>query len=64
MRGITSQRNIAIIGAGIGGLAVSACLRKLGIESTIYEQAANTIRTECRLEKFSIAPQAGHQPGS
>ena len=31
--------NIAIIGAGIGGLAASACLRKVGIETTIYEQA-------------------------
>ena len=31
--------NIAIIGAGIGGLAASACLRKAGIESVIYEQA-------------------------
>ena len=31
--------SIAIIGAGIGGLAVSACLRKIGIETTIYEQA-------------------------
>ncbi|HEY4270344.1 MAG TPA: FAD-dependent monooxygenase [Galbitalea sp.] len=30
---------IAIIGAGIGGLALSACLRQQGIESTIYEQA-------------------------
>jgi len=30
---------IAILGAGIGGLAVSACLRKAGIETTIYEQA-------------------------
>ncbi|CAN0556219.1 unnamed protein product, partial [Laminaria digitata] len=29
---------IAILGAGIGGLAVSACLRKAGIETTIYEQ--------------------------
>lgn len=44
MRGITSQRNIAITGAGIGGLAVSACLRKLGIESTICEQAAKFTR--------------------
>jgi len=31
--------SIAILGAGIGGLAVSACLRKFGIETTIYEQA-------------------------
>lgn len=30
---------IAIIGAGIGGLALSASLRLQGIESTIYEQA-------------------------
>ncbi len=30
---------IAVIGAGIGGLAVAACLRKAGIETTIYEQA-------------------------
>jgi 6-hydroxynicotinate 3-monooxygenase len=33
------QPSIAIIGAGIGGLAASACLRKAGIETTIYEQA-------------------------
>lgn len=33
------QPNIAVIGAGIGGLAVSACLRKAGLETTIYEQA-------------------------
>lgn len=31
--------NIAVIGAGIGGLAVSACLRKARLETTIYEQA-------------------------
>lgn len=31
--------NIAVIGAGIGGLAVSASLRKAGFETTIYEQA-------------------------
>ena len=31
--------SIAILGAGIGGLAASACLRKAGIETTIYEQA-------------------------
>ena len=36
---MTSQPSIAIIGAGIGGLAVSACLRKAGVETTIYEQA-------------------------
>ena len=34
-----AQPTIAIIGAGIGGLAASACLRLAGIETTIYEQA-------------------------
>tara|TARA_Y100001970_G_scaffold287433_1_gene412081 strand:- start:1538 stop:2683 length:1146 start_codon:yes stop_codon:yes gene_type:complete len=34
-----SQPSIAIIGAGIGGLAVSCCLRSFGIETTIFEQA-------------------------
>lgn len=31
--------SIAVLGAGIGGLAVAACLRKAGIETTVYEQA-------------------------
>ena len=35
----TPQPSIAIIGAGIGGLSASCCLRKFGIETTIYEQA-------------------------
>lgn len=34
-----TQPTIAVLGAGIGGLAVSACLRRAGIETTIYEQA-------------------------
>ncbi len=35
----SAQPTIAIIGAGIGGLAASACLRKFGLDATIYEQA-------------------------
>src|SRR5262245_29167305 len=31
--------SIAIVGAGIGGLAVAAALRQVGIEATVYEQA-------------------------
>ena len=31
--------SIAIIGAGIGGLAVAAALRKTGRDVTVYEQA-------------------------
>jgi 2-polyprenyl-6-methoxyphenol hydroxylase-like FAD-dependent oxidoreductase len=31
--------SIAIVGAGIGGLAVTAALRQAGLEATVYEQA-------------------------
>ncbi len=30
---------VAVVGAGIGGLAASAALRRAGIETTVYEQA-------------------------
>ena len=36
--------HIAIIGAGIAGLAISAALRKSGIDTTIYEQAPGFAR--------------------
>jgi salicylate hydroxylase/6-hydroxynicotinate 3-monooxygenase len=36
--------SIAIIGAGMGGLAAAAALRRVGIEVTVYEQAAQFIR--------------------
>ena len=32
--------SIAIIGAGMGGLATAAALRRVGIDVTVYEQAA------------------------
>jgi 2-polyprenyl-6-methoxyphenol hydroxylase-like FAD-dependent oxidoreductase len=35
---------IAIIGAGIGGLAAAAALRRVGIEAEIYEQAEKFVR--------------------
>jgi salicylate hydroxylase/6-hydroxynicotinate 3-monooxygenase len=33
------ELSIAVVGAGIGGLAVAATLRRLGMEARIYEQA-------------------------
>jgi 6-hydroxynicotinate 3-monooxygenase len=36
--------SIAIIGAGMGGLATAAALRLVGIDVTVYEQAAQFIR--------------------
>ncbi|WP_036477025.1 NAD(P)/FAD-dependent oxidoreductase [Myxosarcina sp. GI1] len=36
-----NARNIAIIGAGLGGLACAIALRKQGIEATVYEQATD-----------------------
>src|ERR1700674_2423408 len=36
--------SIAIIGAGMGGLAAAAALRRVGIDVTVYEQAAQFFR--------------------
>ena len=36
--------SMAIIGAGMGGLAAAAALRRAGVDVTVYEQAAQFIR--------------------
>src|SRR5215831_12001783 len=36
--------NVAVIGAGMGGLATAAALRKVGIDVTVYEQARQFAR--------------------
>ena len=36
--------SIAIVGAGIGGLAVAATLRRIGIDASVHEQAARFAR--------------------
>jgi len=41
---MTSKLDIAIIGAGMGGLAAAAALRKVGHEVTVYEQARQFTR--------------------
>src|SRR5258706_12870669 len=42
--------SIAIIGAGMGGLAAAAALRRVGIGVTGYEQAAQFIRLGARIQ--------------
>jgi len=41
---MTRPLSIAIIGAGMGGLAAAAALRRVGIDVTVYEQAAQFAR--------------------
>ena len=36
--------SIAIIGAGMGGLASAAALRRVGVDVTVYEQASQFTR--------------------
>lgn len=38
------QLTVAIVGAGMGGLATAAALRRVGIDVTVYEQAAQFAR--------------------
>src|SRR5436853_4335251 len=42
---------IAIIGAGIGGLAVAAALRQAGIDSIVYEQAETFARVGAGIQQ-------------
>src|ERR1043165_1548084 len=39
-----NKLNVAIIGAGMGGLAAAAALRKAGLDVTVYEQARQFTR--------------------
>ena len=48
---------IVIIGAGIGGLAASAALRRVGIEATIYEQAERFARVGAGIQQSPNAMQ-------
>jgi 6-hydroxynicotinate 3-monooxygenase len=47
--------NVAIIGAGIGGLTAAACLRRTGIGVTIFEQARGFARVGAGIQQ---APNA------
>jgi salicylate hydroxylase/6-hydroxynicotinate 3-monooxygenase len=43
--------SIAIVGAGIGGLATAAALRRLGIDATVYEQADKFTRVGAGIQQ-------------
>lgn len=36
--------SVAIVGAGMGGLATAAALRRVGVDVTVYEQASRFAR--------------------
>src|SRR3954468_12076650 len=41
---MTRRLSIAIVGAGMGGLAAASALRRVGIDVTVFEQAAQFAR--------------------
>jgi 6-hydroxynicotinate 3-monooxygenase len=54
---VSSELRIAIIGAGLGGLATAAVLQKFGLESTVYEQAGVFGRVGAGI---NVSPNATH----
>src|SRR5689334_19749116 len=48
---LRKDSSIAIIGAGIGGLAVAAALRQAGIDSIVYEQAETFTRVGAGIQQ-------------
>src|SRR5215468_11634669 len=48
---LRKDTSIAIIGAGIGGLAVAAALRQGGIDSIVYEQAETFTRVGAGIQQ-------------
>jgi 6-hydroxynicotinate 3-monooxygenase len=46
-----TKLSVAIVGAGIGGLAAAACLRRIGVDVTIYEQAQRFARVGAGIQQ-------------
>jgi 2-polyprenyl-6-methoxyphenol hydroxylase-like FAD-dependent oxidoreductase len=55
--------SLAIVGAGIGGLAVAATLRRLGMEARIYEQAPRFARIGAGIQMMPNSMQVLRQIG-
>ncbi|MBO0765923.1 MAG: FAD-dependent monooxygenase [Hyphomicrobiaceae bacterium] len=55
--------SIAIVGAGIGGLAVAATLRRFGMEARIYEQAERFARIGAGIQMMPNSMQVLRQIG-
>ena len=58
--------NVAIVGAGIGGLAAAACLRRVGVDVTVYEQARQFARVGAGIQQspnsFRVMRALGLEP--
>ena len=52
------QRSIAIVGAGMGGLATAATLTRVGMKVDVYEQPARFERVVVRLRCLERAAGA------
>ena len=59
--------SIAIVGAGIGGLAVAATLRQIGIDARAHEQAAQFARIGAGIQmmpnSMKVLRRIGVEPG-
>ncbi len=62
----TRQLKVAIIGAGIGGLTAAACLRRVGVDVRIYEQARGFSRLGAGIQQapnsLRVLRQLGLEP--
>jgi 2-polyprenyl-6-methoxyphenol hydroxylase-like FAD-dependent oxidoreductase len=56
-------RSIAIVGAGIGGMAVAATLKRIGIKVEVYEQAAQFTRVGAGIQMMPNSMKVLRQIG-